>query len=593
MLNVYFYWFFFVFLLSLVFFYFGLIFCFNDYFVIIEYDFLSLNSFSVYYVIIFDWKSVVFISLVMFISSLVILYRMQYLGFNSYRSIRFLYIVLLFILRMLLIIIRPNLLSILLGWDGLGLVSYCLVIYYSSVKRYLAGIITCLTNRLGDAGILVCMSWLLSFGSWHFIFYNSFYINYIIYIIVFCCFTRSAQVPFSCWLPAAIAAPTPVSALVHSSTLVTAGVYVLIRFFSEVYINFNFFVILGLFTIVFSSFCANYEFDLKRIIALSTLRQLGLMVSSVFLNLIDYSYFHILTHAIFKSLLFLCSGIYIYNILDNQDIRFIGSLCNYIPLTTSCFNISNLSLCGIPFLSGFYSRDLIIESSFFITLNFYVFLLFYLSLGLTCCYTSRLIYYTVYKNYFISSIFKSYDFIDYIKIRIFLLTFFSVFFGCFLIWLLNFDLYFLCFPLYLKFLTLIMVSLGLWFGFEFNNFSYYFSSSFYFFNNYMWFINGYNNFLYNFFYSFGGLSYNLLYWGEYLTVGGSFYLNFFSGLFQFYLNNNFKIYIISFLIWFFFVVIYSYSLIKSLILKILGWFRSDCNSLGSISFFFNENKMLL
>nr|YP_009344630.1 NADH dehydrogenase subunit 5 [Entylia carinata]APU51895.1 NADH dehydrogenase subunit 5 [Entylia carinata] len=555
MFNSYFHWFFMVFFLSLIFFYFGLIFCLNDYFILFEYEFMFLNSFSFFYVVILDWKSLFFISIVMFISSMVILYSMQYMGVSSYSSVRFLYILLLFILSMVLMIISPNLLSILLGWDGLGLVSYCLVIYYNSVKSYLAGMITCLINRLGDAGILISLSWIFSFGSWHFIFFNDYYLDYLVFMIIFCSFTSSAQIPFSSWLPAAMAAPTPVSALVHSSTLVTAGVYMLIRFFSSVYIGLNWFVLLGLMTMVFSSFCASYEFDLKSVIALSTLSQLGLMMVSIFLNLVDYSYFHMLSHAMFKSLLFLCSGIYIYNMGDNQDIRYMGSCCVFMPLTTSCFNISNLSLCGIPFLSGFYSKDLIIECSLFMNLNFYVFFFFFLSLGLTCCYTSRLLYYTVYKKYFLMTLFKSFDYFDFMSISILVLTFFSVFFSCFFIWLMNFDLYFLVFPFYLKVFSLLMVILGFWFGFELMNFNHFFSLDFYLFNSYMWFMNGYLYFFYKLFYNYGYLSYNFMYWGEYMTSGSGFYFYSLSNFFQFYINNNFKIYMISFLFWFIFIII--------------------------------------
>nr|YP_010165977.1 NADH dehydrogenase subunit 5 [Stictocephala bisonia]QRV59924.1 NADH dehydrogenase subunit 5 [Stictocephala bisonia] len=552
MLNKYYYYFFFFFFFSLVFFYFGILFCLMDYFYMFEYELFYLNSFCICYVIILDWKSLIFCSVVIFISSMVILYSSEYMGVYSYSSLRFLYIVFLFVISMLLMIISPNLFSILLGWDGLGLVSYCLVIYYNSMKSYLSGMITCLTNRLGDSGILISLSWMFSFGSWHFMFYNSYYLNFLVFLVILSCFTKSAQIPFSCWLPAAMAAPTPVSSLVHSSTLVTAGVYLLIRFFSWVEVIYSWFLYFGLFTMVFSSFCANYEFDLKKIIALSTLSQLGLMICSIFLNQVDYSYFHMLSHAMFKSLLFLCSGIYIYNMGDNQDIRFMGSCCCFMPLTTSCFNISNLSLCGIPFLSGFYSKDLIVELSLFNGLNSFVFILFYMSLGLTCCYTSRLFYYTVFKKFNLYSFSNFLDYIDLMSISIMVLTFFSVVFGCSFLWVFNIDFYFIILPMYYKLLTISMVFFGLWFGYEFNNFSYSFPVSFYFFNSYMWFMGGYLNFLYKLFYNYGIISYNLSFWGEFSTSGLSFYLTIFSNFFQDYINNNMKIYLLTFILWFFF-----------------------------------------
>jgi NADH-ubiquinone oxidoreductase chain 5 len=137
--------------------------------------------------------------------------------------------------------------------------------------------------------------------------------------------TKRAQIPFSAWLPAAMAAPTPVSALVHSSTLVTAGVYLLIRFHYILLEN-NFLFYVGVFTIFISGLGANFEIDLKKIIALSTLSQLGVIIISLGLGLVELSFFHLLTHALFKSLLFLCAGVYIHGVGDIQDIRFLGGM---------------------------------------------------------------------------------------------------------------------------------------------------------------------------------------------------------------------------------------------------------------------------
>jgi len=180
-------------------------------------------------------------------------------------------------------------------------------------------------------------------------------------------------------LPAAIAAPTPVSALVHSSTLVTAGVYLLIRF--NLLINFFFFrkilLILGRLTIFISGIRANFEVDLKKIIALSTLSQLGLIIRILSIKFYKLAFFHLLSHALFKALLFLCAGAFIHNFINFQDIRLSGNFFNQIPLTSSCFNISRLALCGIPFLTGFYSKDLILEIICIIKINFIIFFIFF------------------------------------------------------------------------------------------------------------------------------------------------------------------------------------------------------------------------
>nr|WRY72429.1 NADH dehydrogenase subunit 5 [Farynala starica] len=533
------------------FFFFSLLFLIENYCLFLEWELFMLNSFGVFYMLYFDWISLMFTSIVFFISSMVILYSSDYMGVNTYSSNRFLFLVILFIVSMILMIMSPNLLSILLGWDGLGMVSYCLVIYYNSLKSYLSGMITCLTNRMGDIGLLISICWLMSYGSWHFMFYLDFYSCEIFYLVIISSFTKSAQIPFSSWLPAAMAAPTPVSSLVHSSTLVTAGVYLLIRFFNQFNFCNKYMLFFSLLTMLMSSFCANYEFDLKKIIALSTLSQLGLMMSSLFLGMVNLSFYHLLTHAVFKSLLFLCSGIMIYYMNNNQDIRMMGVVSNYLPFTSACFNISSLALCGFPFLSGFYSKDLIVELMSMSILNFFIYSLFYFCLGLTACYSVRLFFYSVFfKNKHISLclFFESFSFMNF---SIFFLSFFSVFFGCLMMWLINFDLLLVLIPFYLKLISLLFVFLGLWVGFElFLMKSYFFSFYYYLFTN-MWFMSSYFYYLFSMFYMF---SYNYsmsINWGEYYgSLGVSYYLVNLSNWFQNYMLGNMKIFLLSFMIWF-------------------------------------------
>nr|ATC73040.1 NADH dehydrogenase subunit 5 [Graphocephala sp. EMHAU-2015-Zz052315] len=555
-INFYFYWFLIMISISLIFFTIGLMYIFSDYSLLLEFKIFSFNSVPIYYVIMFDWISLLFCSVVLLISSMVILYSINYIGINTYSSNRFLFLVILFILSMMLMILSPNLISIMLGWDGLGLVSYCLVIYYSSVKSYLAGLITCLTNRLGDIGLLVSICWIMSYGSWHFMYYKDMYENYIFYLIIISCFTKSAQIPFSCWLPAAMAAPTPVSSLVHSSTLVTAGVYLLIRFYNSYNFNNYLFLFISMMTMFFSSMCASYEFDLKKIIALSTLSQLGLMMSSLFFGMMDLSFFHLLTHAMFKSLLFLCAGIFIFYMNDNQDIRMMGSVCIFMPFTTSCFNISSLTLCGIPFLSGFYSKDFLMENMSFMSLNFLVFFMFYFSLGLTACYSSRLFYYSMICSYKFMPLNFINDSFSLMKVSIFILTLFSIFTGGALMWMINFDLNFIILPLKIKFMCLLIVIMGLWFGLELCNFNYFFNLKYYLFNSYMWFMFGYSFFVYKYIYKYSLInSYQVSSWGEYYGgYGLSFYLLKISNSIQYYSSNNLKMFLLSFLMWFIYMI---------------------------------------
>nr|YP_010117204.1 NADH dehydrogenase subunit 5 [Downesia tarsata]QPM99432.1 NADH dehydrogenase subunit 5 [Downesia tarsata] len=370
---------------------------------LIEYKLMLINSIQFNYVILLDWMSLMFISFVLLISSSVIIYSMEYMA-GDLNFYRFIYLVMMFVMSMLLMIMSPSLISILLGWDGLGLVSYCLVIYYQNESSSNAGMITFLTNRVGDVALLMSICWMINYGSLNFTQYlmvvkNDYYMIYISFMVMLACITKSAQIPFSSWLPAAMAAPTPVSSLVHSSTLVTAGVYLTIRFFNG-FSSFLMYLMLmvSVITMFMSGLGANFEFDLKKIIALSTLSQLGLMFSVIFMGEFKLGFFHLIIHALFKALLFMCAGLIIHNCLDNQDIRFLGGTINSFPLTSSYFMICNFSLCGLPFMSGFYSKDLIIEFYSMEEFNFFIYLMIMISVGFTVSYSVRLFYYLYNKD---------------------------------------------------------------------------------------------------------------------------------------------------------------------------------------------------
>lgn len=351
----------------------------------VEFELIRLNSSAIMGVVLLDWMSLLFIRFVLYISSIVVFYSEDYIE-GDLNINRFIMLISLFVLPMIFLIIRPNLVSILLGWDGLGLVSYCLVIYYQNIKSYNAGILTALMNRVGDVALLTAIAWILNYGRWNYVFYlksRDLEMRIISLLVIIAAITNRAQIPFSSWLPAVIAAPTPVSALVHSSTLVTAGVYLLIRFrpsFSSLIIYV--FLLISGFTMFIRGLGANFEFDL---IALSTLSQLGLIMSILCLGCCDLAFFHLLAHALFKTLLFICAGVIIHNLGNCQYIRFIGGLISSMPLTCTLFNVRNLALCGLPFLSGFYSKDLILESISIMSVNTYVNLCsFFCVYGLNC-----------------------------------------------------------------------------------------------------------------------------------------------------------------------------------------------------------------
>nr|YP_009229033.1 NADH dehydrogenase subunit 5 [Opisthoplatia orientalis]ALS20324.1 NADH dehydrogenase subunit 5 [Opisthoplatia orientalis] len=463
--------FFFLFFFSLFLFIMGFYFIMNDLVYFIEWEVVSLNSSSIVMTFLFDWMSLMFMSFVFFISSLVILYSDDYMH-GDYNMNRFIYLVLLFVMSMMFLIISPNMISILLGWDGLGLVSYCLVIYYQNVKSYNAGMLTALSNRVGDVALLMVIAWMLNFGSWNYIYYldcmkNSFEMEVIAFMVVLAAMTKSAQIPFSSWLPAAMAAPTPVSALVHSSTLVTAGVYLLIRFSSSFSSTLNLMLLLisGL-TMFMAGLGANFEYDLKKIIALSTLSQLGLMMSILSMGYAELAFFHLLTHALFKALLFMCAGVVIHSMKDSQDIRFMGNLSFQMPLTSSCLMISNFALCGMPFLAGFYSKDLILEMASLSYLNMFGFFLFYFSTGLTVCYSFRLFYFTLCGDFNLTTFYYMGEENKNMIFGMMGLLIMVIIGGTILSWIIFPTPSFVCLPLYLKMLVIIVSIIGGWIGYE-------------------------------------------------------------------------------------------------------------------------------
>nr|QJF72906.1 NADH dehydrogenase subunit 5 [Nephus voeltzkowi]QJF72932.1 NADH dehydrogenase subunit 5 [Nephus voeltzkowi] len=442
----------------------------------LEMSLISINSSSIEMTILLDWMSLMFMSFVFFISSLVIYYSKSYM-FGDLNINRFILLVVMFVLSMMFLIISPNLISILLGWDGLGLVSYCLVIYYQNVKSYNAGMLTALSNRIGDVMLLIAIAWMLNFGSWNFIFYidllkDDFLMKMVGLMVLIAALTKSAQIPFSSWLPAAMAAPTPVSALVHSSTLVTAGVYLLIRFSLLINNSFSsFLLILGLLTMFMSGLGANMEFDLKKIIALSTLSQLGLMMSILALGSSKLAFYHLLTHALFKALLFMCAGNIIHSMINFQDIRYMGSLLKMMPLTLVFFNVSNLSLCGLPFFSGFYSKDLVVEFLSFSYYNFFIYFIFYISIGLTVSYSFRLVYYSLLGTLNFLSLSSIEDASKIMLYSMACMFFVVIFSGSMLNWLIFSTPYLLILPLFKKIITLLIIMMSLFIGLEISKFN--------------------------------------------------------------------------------------------------------------------------
>nr|AVW86146.1 NADH dehydrogenase subunit 5 [Lepidonotus sp. YZ-2018] len=369
--------------------------------ILINWNIFKMNSISLTLPIILDPFGCLFSSTVLFISANVMMFASSYMKGDQFIQ-RFSNLVLLFVLSMNLLIFIPSLICLLLGWDGLGIVSFVLVIYYQNPKSLAAGMITALMNRVGDVMILLSIALMMNLGHWSILnLWNNSFMPLFAFLMMIAAMTKSAQIPFSSWLPAAMAAPTPVSALVHSSTLVTAGVFLIFRF-HYFFSSFPFFnktlLIIASLTMFMAGMAAIMECDMKKIIALSTLSQLGVMMASLGLNLTLLAFFHLITHALFKALLFLTAGSMIHYHHHSQDLRFMGNLIMSSPLSISCLLIANLALCGFPFLAGFYSKDLIIEMSLFNPSNFIILFLFLFATALTASYTIRFILTVVWNS---------------------------------------------------------------------------------------------------------------------------------------------------------------------------------------------------
>lgn len=281
---------------------------------------------------------------------------------------------------MFLLIFSTNLVTILVGWDLLGFTSFFLVSFYGNRRRHAAALITALRNRVGDCFYFLVLG--LALSSSHITVCAS------VSLLLLVGMTKSAQLPFSSWLPSAIYAPTPVSALVHSSTLVTAGIFLLIRFsccLDRIKLS------IGVLTTAFAGIAACLESDSKKIIALSTLSQLGIIITGLGLGLRSLTFNHMLTHAVVKALLFVCIGIIIHSSFGSQELRFPHLLCSGSPVILVRFIIGIISLSGLAFTACFFTKDALLESGYCLSWGLIALFIFYIALGLTVAYLFRVL----------------------------------------------------------------------------------------------------------------------------------------------------------------------------------------------------------
>lgn len=347
-----------------------------------------------------DFISSWFCSAVILISIIIFFYSYFYMSPYS-KSVYFIWLTFMFVASMLLVITMTRLFFVILGWDGLGLISFLLIVYYQNSSSIFSGLNTVLINRIGDCLFVCSIVSFLFFYSDLFSFSSSLLPTSIIFLLGFTFITKSAIFPFSPWLPLAIAAPTPISALVHSSTLVTSGLFLIMRFSYVFYRNYPFlvfFIVFRVYTSFYAGFNTIFEKDLKKIIALSTLSHLGFIGLAFSSGCLYLSFFHLLVHAFFKSLLFITIGDIIINLSHSQEIRYLSSGLSYTPFSRFIMYVSLLNLCGLPSLSGFFSKDLVLEMLNYSKVSAFLYLLVILNLFFTFYYTFQLFYYTFQLN---------------------------------------------------------------------------------------------------------------------------------------------------------------------------------------------------
>ena len=281
-------------------------------------------------------------------------YRLGYIGGDQIRR-KFFRLVFIFVRRMFILIFSGDLLTIFLGWEGLGVSSFLLVIYYRNHARVSSGIITIIRNRVGDVFFLLGLGSLYMGGEVRFLFSEAWGCGF----FFFACVAKRAQWPLCGWLPAAIAAPTPVSALVHSSTLVTAGGYLLFRFEGVELIVLDSLLLIPLTTILLARLGALVRYDLKRLVAISTLRHIALICWAILGGYERLAFFHLVIHALFKSLLFLCAGVLIQGAGHSQDIRLMGGSFERHLICKIGLLYSRVRIIGLPLLGGYDSKELV------------------------------------------------------------------------------------------------------------------------------------------------------------------------------------------------------------------------------------------
>ncbi len=355
--------------------------------IITVYEWIAAGSFTASISYQIDNLSILYSLIVTGVGFLIHVYSIGYMH-NDRSFYRFFAYLNLFIFMMLNLVLSSNLLLTFLGWEGVGVCSYLLIGYWYDRKfegtRITwtgdAGNKAFIVNRIGDLGFLIAMFLVfVNFGTLEYTgylnelsenqtaFYGTGVITAIALLMFLGCTGKSAQIPLAVWLPDAMAGPTPVSALIHAATMVTAGIYLVARnsvLFAMSPVTMEVVAIVGAFTAIFAATIGIVQNDFKKVLAYSTVSQLGYMFLALGVGAFTAGVFHVMTHAFFKGLLFLAAGAVIHGMHEEQDIKKMGGLAKYMPITYRTFAVATLAIAGIPFFAGFFSKDEILWFAF-------------------------------------------------------------------------------------------------------------------------------------------------------------------------------------------------------------------------------------
>lgn len=437
---------------------------------IIKNNYINIGINKIKNEIIIERYSIIMGIIVIIISSIVIIYSYWYMVEENNIN-RFIILLLIFQSSMLLLVFSYNYFFIFIGWEYVGLISFLLINYwYINPSNNKSAFKAIIFNKIGDLFFIIGLSYYIYFFP-NLDLFNKIYIynDSFLYFIFLAAIAKSAQIFYHVWLGDAMAGPTPVSALLHAATMVTAGIYLLIR--NDFYNSNPLFIYISLFTILLGGISAINQYDIKKIIAYSTVSQIGYMLYSIGINNKDLAFYHLITHGSFKALLFLSAGIIIHNYYNEQDIRKLGSFFFYSPLSYFFFLIGTLSIISFPYLSGYYSKDNIILNSFYN--NIFISSLLYLGVLFTFIYSLNLFYHLFFKSILIFPSSPSYPSI-YLLLPLIIS---SIFIGYFILNLIikdsiiSFLLNLFSIPSFFHYLPYFLLFFSFFFIYLYNNFS--------------------------------------------------------------------------------------------------------------------------